>query len=70
MKIIADKEENKEMAEQMTELLNWKVVESASDKHPEYGYPMGQLLCRSIEEANEYVEKSEYNDLFIRDYSA
>jgi hypothetical protein len=47
----------------------WKVVESKSDKHPEFGYPMGQVLCRSNEEAEEYIKKSEFTDCLIRDYS-
>lgn len=48
--------------------MNWKIVKSRSDKHPEYGYPMGQILCRDIDEANEYIEKSEFKDLYIEEY--
>jgi hypothetical protein len=46
----------------------WYVVESRSDKHPEYGFPMGKVLCKSLEEAKEYIEKSEYKDCFISKY--
>ena len=52
----------------MSELINWKIVCSRSDMHPEFGYPLGQILCRNLQEANEYIEKSEYNDLYIKDY--
>lgn len=47
---------------------NWKVVTSKSDKHPEFGYPMGQILCKSQKEAEEYVQKSEFKDLEIKEF--
>ena len=47
---------------------NWRVIKSASDKHPEFGYPMGQVLCRNLKEAEEYVKNSEFPDCFISEY--
>lgn len=49
--------------------IDWKIVKSKSDKHPEYSYPMGEILCRSLEEAQEYVKNSEFTDCVITDYS-
>lgn len=46
----------------------WKIVKSKSDKHPEFGYPMGQILFRNLSEAEEYVRNSEFIDCFIEDY--
>lgn len=57
-----------EVAKQYSALLSYKIVESRSDTHPECGYPMGQILCRSQEEAEDYVAKSEFTDCYIRDY--
>ena len=47
----------------------WKVVQSRSDKHPDCGYPMGQVLCRNEEEAQEHIRNSEFKDCYIRDYT-
>lgn len=49
-------------------MMNWVVVESKSDKHPDFGYPMGQILCRNLDEAKKYIEESEFNDCYIRNY--
>lgn len=46
----------------------YKVVISKSDKHPEYGYPFGQVLCRSIEDAQKTINESEFTDLEIKEY--
>ena len=46
---------------------DWKVVQSKSDKHPEFGYPMGQVLCRNINEAEDLVNNSEFTDCYIED---
>jgi|GEM_PF-7081943 len=54
--------------EKNCEFSNWKVVVSKSDSHPEYGYPMGQILFRSMKEAEEYVKKCEFKDCYIKDY--
>ena len=50
-------------------MIEWKVVSSISDKHPEYGYPMGKILCINLKEAEEYVKESEYNDCYIENYA-
>jgi hypothetical protein len=44
---------------------DWKVVQSKSDKHPEFGYPMGQVLCRNINEAEDLVNNSEEKFYFF-----
>lgn len=67
-KIIADDPKDQYIAEQFSGLTNWKIIQSRSDKHPECGYPMGQILCRNVEEAKDYIEKSEFKDLYISDY--
>ena len=61
-------EKDTNISNQLACLINWKVVKSSSDKHPKYGYPMGQVLCRTLEEAQEYVKNSEFTDCFITDY--
>ncbi len=48
----------------MNDLYNWKFVKSKSDKHPVFGYPMGAVLCRNLEEANEYIKNSEFVDCY------
>jgi hypothetical protein len=68
IKIIPENEEDIKIASQLTDLINWKIVESKSDKHPECGYPLGKILCRTIEEAEAFIQKSEFNDLYIKDY--
>lgn len=52
----------------MTEIIDWKIVKSKSDQHPECGYPMGEILCRNLEEAKEYIKKSDFNDCYIENY--
>lgn len=49
--------------------INWKVVQSRSDKHPEHGYPLGELLFTTLEAAKEFVENSEFTDCYITDYT-
>lgn len=49
------------------EELGYAIVASRSDKHPDYGYPLGQILCRSLVEAKEYIEKSEFTDCYIKE---
>jgi len=67
--IIENDRKDKKIAEQLEKTLNWHVVKSRSDSNPFDGCPMGQILCRNIEEAKEYVENSTFNDLYIEDYS-
>jgi len=68
-KIISNNPKDQRIADQLGSILNWKVVKSRSDKHPEYGYPMGHVLCRNLEEAEQYVKNSEFNDLYIDKYN-
>ena len=68
VEVIPDDPKNKECAEQMTSMINLKIVKSRSDSHPEYGYPMGEILCRNLTEAKEHIEKSEFKDCYIEDY--
>lgn len=56
------------MNKEVVNKLNWHIVKSKSDKHPECGYPMGQILCRSLEEAKECLKNSEFKDCFITKY--
>lgn len=46
----------------------WLILSSKSDKHPEYGYPMGQILCRSKKEADEHIKNSPFKDIQIKKY--
>lgn len=46
----------------------WKVIKSLSNKHPEYGYPMGQILCRSQADAEKFINSTEFKDCVIEDY--
>ncbi len=68
IEVIANDEKDTNISNQLTSLINWKIVKSKSDKHPEFGYPMGQILCRTLEEAQEHVKNSEFSDCFIIDY--
>jgi ribosomal protein L37AE/L43A len=68
IKIIPDNVEDKQVAQSMETLFNWKIVKSKSDRHPIYGHPMGKILCRNMKEAEEYIEKTEFTDCFIEDY--
>lgn len=68
MNIIADDPKNQNIANQLSDMVNWQIIKSISDKHPEFGYPMGEILCRSLEEAEEHIKNSEYNDLYIQAY--
>lgn len=68
IEMIADEEKDQKIAAQMSKIINWKVVESRSDQHPEYSYPMGQILCRDLKEAEDLLRETEYTDCFIRDY--
>ncbi len=52
----------------MNDLVNYKIVESRSGSHPIHGYPMGKILCRNLEEAEEYIKNSEFKDCFISNY--
>lgn len=47
---------------------DWKIIKSKSDAHPEFGFPMGEILCKSLKEAEEYIEESEFKDCYILDY--
>jgi hypothetical protein len=47
---------------------DWKIVKSKSNKHPEAGYPMGEILCFNQKDAEEYIEKSEFTDCYIENY--
>jgi hypothetical protein len=51
------------------QLVDWKIVASRSDKHPQCGYPMGKVLCRNLEEAEEYIAKSDFEDCYIVNYT-
>lgn len=66
--IIPDDEKDNKISNQISDIINWRIVKSKSDCHPIYGYPMGQILCRNEEEANEYIEKSEFKDCYLEDY--
>ena len=68
IKIIPHNLEDKKISNQFESLKNWKIVKSKTDKHPEFGYPMGQVLCRSQDEANDHIEKSEFKDCYIEEY--
>jgi hypothetical protein len=68
IEIIPNDQKDKEISKQFESLINWKIVKSRSDKHPECGYPMGQVLCRSQDEANDHIQKSEFNDCYIEEY--
>lgn len=68
IEIIPDDLKDTEISDHMSDLINWKIVQSKSDKHPECGYPMGQVLCKSLEEAEEHIKNSEFNDCFITSY--
>ena len=68
LKDFPDHPKDQKISDQFSELLNWKVVESRSNSHPDFGFPMGKFLCRSQEEANEYISKSEFKDCFIKNY--
>lgn len=48
---------------------DWKVIKSKTDKHPDCGYPMGQILCRTKEEAEKFINSSEFKDCIIEDYN-
>ena len=47
---------------------DWKILTSISDKHPEIGFPMGEVLCRSTKESQEFIDNSEFKDIIIKDY--
>lgn len=47
---------------------DWKVIKSKSDKHPDWGYPVGQILCRNQEEAEKFINSSEFKDCIVEDY--
>jgi hypothetical protein len=66
--IMPDNPEDWVMARHLSNLLNWKVVSSRSDKHPEFSYPMGDILFRNEEEAREYIANSEFTDYYMREY--
>ena len=53
----------------MIEIDKWKIVKSKSNQHPKYGHPFGEVLCRSLEDANNLIKKSEFKDLYITEYS-
>ncbi len=59
---------DKKVPDYMSALINWKIVQSKSDKHPEFGYPMGQILCRNLEEAEDHIKNSEFKDSYMNDY--
>lgn len=46
----------------------WWVVKSKSGKHPEIGYPMGEVLCRNWEDIPEIIKDSGMNDPVIERY--
>lgn len=66
--ILYEDPNDEDVAKQFSALLNWKIVSSRSDKHPECGYPLGDVLCRSLEEAQKYIEDSKFTDCYVRDY--
>lgn len=68
IEVVPDDPKDIKVTSQMSDLINWKIVQSKSDKHPECGYPMGQILCKSLEEAQEHIKDSEFNDCFITSY--
>jgi len=72
MKLIVVPEDAKDevIAKHMQNMINWHIVQSKSDKHLECGYPMGQVLCRSKEEAEELCKESEFKDCYFREYDA
>lgn len=60
---------DRKVAKQMQNILNWQIVQSKSDHHPEFGYSMGQVLCRNEREDIEVIEKSEFKDCYTKDYN-
>lgn len=52
----------------MTSISEWKIVASRSDAHPKHGWPLGQVLCRNLEEAEDFIRNSEFKDCYISDY--
>lgn len=68
IQVIADDIKDQKVANQFSELLDWKIVKSKSDKHPKYGYPMGRILCRNMMEAEDFLNNSEFTDCLIEDY--
>ncbi len=68
IQIIPENPEDQEIATQLSKILNWYVVKSKTDSHPDCGYPMGQILCRNLDDANEYIKNSDFDDCFITDF--
>jgi len=60
---------NPEFMGQSDYIKEYKVVRSKSDKHPDFGYPMGQILCNNIYVAHEHIKNSEFKDCYIEDYN-
>lgn len=69
IEITANDKKDQAIADQYSSIIKWKIVQSRSDAHPECGYPFGKVLCRNVKEANEIIEKSEFNDLFVCDFN-
>lgn len=49
-------------------IYDWKIVKSKSNEHPHCGYPLGEVLCRNLQEAQDYIKKCEFKDCYIEDY--
>lgn len=47
---------------------DWVVVRSKSGKHPEYGYPIGEILCRSLEDVESAIKNSGMDDPIVEPY--
>lgn len=50
------------------EMKDWLILLSKSGKHPEYGYPMGEYLCRSQKEVEGVIKQSGMTDAVIANY--
>ena len=47
---------------------DWVIVSSKSGHHKEFGYPIAEVLCRSLEEVNKAIQDNEIHDPVVTKY--
>lgn len=61
-------QELKEAIKNKDPMDNWWILKSQSGKHPECGYPIGEILCRDFNDIPQAIEDSGMSDPIITKY--
>jgi hypothetical protein len=61
------------MKNEDNDMKNWMVIKSRSNKHDEFGYPLGEILCKNLKDAKiamDILKITGFSDCVIEPYKA